>query len=255
MTSYARKIDRPRGWSLEPFETWTDSYNVRRGNPDLEPELINSFELASQTKIKIISLTVEGYYRQTTNKIERIRTVYAENVTLHTSENVGSDNALGLEVMCNLGLYKWWNVDLTTNVFNYRVTGELNGQDFSNRSSNWDFRLSNDFRLGKRIRVQLNGSYESPTVSSQGREEERFSSNLAIKYEIIPRQLNATLQMRDVLGISQSEHTYEGSDFYKYSLRKRDSSYVMLQLNYIFNNFKQARGSREEDQDMGEEDF
>jgi len=44
MASYTRRIERPRGWSLEPFQTWTDAYNVRIGNPGLKPEYIDSYE-------------------------------------------------------------------------------------------------------------------------------------------------------------------------------------------------------------------
>jgi len=45
MTSYTRRIQRSRGWYLEPFITWSDAYNVRQGNPELLPEYIDSFEL------------------------------------------------------------------------------------------------------------------------------------------------------------------------------------------------------------------
>ena len=44
MASYSRRIDRPRGWYLEPFITWQDAYNVRQGNPGLKPEYIDSYE-------------------------------------------------------------------------------------------------------------------------------------------------------------------------------------------------------------------
>lgn len=36
MASYTRRIQRPRGWYLEPFETWADAYNVRTGNPSIK---------------------------------------------------------------------------------------------------------------------------------------------------------------------------------------------------------------------------
>ncbi len=38
MASYTRRIDRPHGWNLEPFLTWSDPNNVQIGNPDLKPE-------------------------------------------------------------------------------------------------------------------------------------------------------------------------------------------------------------------------
>ncbi len=36
MASYTRRIDRPGGGDLEPFQTWRDAYNVSVGNPALE---------------------------------------------------------------------------------------------------------------------------------------------------------------------------------------------------------------------------
>ena len=48
MASYTRRIERPRSWWLEPFLTWTDAYNVRTGNPALEPEYVDSYELGYQ---------------------------------------------------------------------------------------------------------------------------------------------------------------------------------------------------------------
>ena len=51
MASYSRRIERPRGWALEPFDTWIDANNVRRGNPDLQPEFIDSYEAGIQTYI------------------------------------------------------------------------------------------------------------------------------------------------------------------------------------------------------------
>ena len=259
MASYARRIERPRGWDLEPFMTWSDAYNVRVGNPGLKPEYIDSYELSFQTFRNRNSLSVELYHRKTNNKIERIRSVYAENVTLHKSENVGVDYATGAEFMLKVDPAKWWNLTLTYDVFDYRVEGELNGVDFSNESSNWGLRMNNDFRIGELTRIQLSGNYEGPSASSQGSEGERFHSNLAIKREIIPKTLSATLQIRSLLGSTKSEHTSEGVDFYNYSYHEHKSPTVMLNMSYNFNNYKseQRRGADNGDngEDLGEEDF
>ena len=59
-----------------------DANNVRVGNPDLLPELIDSYEAGIQTFIGEISLSAELYHRVTNNKIENIRSVYEENINL-----------------------------------------------------------------------------------------------------------------------------------------------------------------------------
>jgi outer membrane receptor protein involved in Fe transport len=102
MASYTRRIERPRGWQLEPFDTWMDANNVRRGNPALEPEYIDSYEMAVQTYFGNISLSAEVYYKMTQNKIEGVRSVFADDVTLNTVENIGRDYSIGSEVMLAL---------------------------------------------------------------------------------------------------------------------------------------------------------
>ena len=43
--SYSRRLSRPRFRELLPFSSYSDSRNFRMGNPDLDPEYTNSFEL------------------------------------------------------------------------------------------------------------------------------------------------------------------------------------------------------------------
>jgi len=107
MASYTRRIERPRGWYLEPFITWTDATNIRRGNPSLQPEFFDSYELGFQTLAGEVSITSELYYRVNNNKIERVRSAYAENITLTTFENIGQDYSFGAEVLLNFDLFSF----------------------------------------------------------------------------------------------------------------------------------------------------
>ena len=119
MASYTRRIQRVRGWHLEPFLTWMDAYNVRRGNPDLQPEYIDSWELGYQTDIGDNMFSVEGYHRVVHDKIEHVRTVYRDNITLRTSENVGMSASSGVELMLNVDPVDMWDVYLLGNLYNY----------------------------------------------------------------------------------------------------------------------------------------
>ncbi|HAF28488.1 MAG TPA: hypothetical protein DCG75_05510 [Bacteroidales bacterium] len=260
MASYSRRIQRPRSWYLEPFITWSDAYNVRRGNPDLLPEYIDSYELSHILKFGTNTFSVDAYYRVTNNKIERIRSVYQENVFLRTFENVGKDYALGIELMLGIDVAKWWHIDLMGNIYDYRVEGtfdyESNGEthvtDFSESSFNWNSRFNNTLRLGKSTRVQLNGMYNSPTVSSQGKRDGFFMTNLAVRQSFYQNKLAATLQLRDLLGTMRHSSTYEGDNFYSYYDFQPNSPWVTLTLSFKINNYKADRRNRsQEGNDMG----
>ena len=43
--SYSRRIQRPRFWYLNPFFTYNDRRNLFSGNPNLNPEFTDSYEL------------------------------------------------------------------------------------------------------------------------------------------------------------------------------------------------------------------
>jgi len=233
-------IDRGVGhWT--PFDTWIDANNVRRGNPELQPELIDSYEAGFQTFIGIVSLSTEIYYRITHNKIDRVRSAYDENITLTTFENVGTDYSFGAEAMLNFDPLNFWNVNLMGNVYNYLVEGILYEEPFSQESFNWQSRFNNNFKIGKSTQIQFNLNYNSPTVSSQGRWEGYFRSDLSVRQDIIEDVLAVTLQVRDLFGTRKREYTSEGSNLTSYNYFSIQSPVLMLNLRYTFNNFKPER--------------
>ena len=255
MASYTRRIERPRSWYLEPFITWSDAYNVRQGNPDLEPEYIDSYELGYQRSIGSSMLALEGYYRVTHNKVERVRSVYEDNVMLHTVENVGTDYMLGTELTLTIDAIRWWNINLMGNLYDYRVEGILYDEPFERTSFNWSSRLNNTFKIGKSTRIQINGMYNSERVSSQGTISANYMVNAAVKQDFLNRKLSATLQVRDLFATGKHEYLFEGPDFYSKSLFTHDAPIVMLTLTYNFNNYKPDRKRNGEREEFEEEEF
>lgn len=256
MASYTRRIQRPRGWELEPFLTWFDANNVRRGNPDLKPEFIDSYDAGVQTLVGAVSVSADVYYRVTSNKIERVRSTYEENVSLNSVENVGKDYALGSEFMIIFDPVKFWDINLMANVYNYKIEGTLFNEPFSRESFNWSTRMNNVLKLGDNTQLQVNLNYNSPSVSSQGRREGFFSSDISAKQDFFEKKLSLILQIRDLFGTAKYEYSSSGPDFYSYNYFERESPMVMLTARFTFNNYKPKRDRIENgDQGMGGEDF
>jgi len=253
MASYTRRIERPGDGELEPFETWIDAYNVRVGNPSLKPEFIDSYEAGLQTFFGKALFSIETYYRVNHNKIEDVRSVYDNNVTLHSAANIGTDYALGSELLLDFDLFKNWGINLTGNVYRYWIEGALSGEPFSRKSNNWSARLNNVIKIGESTQIQINGRYNSPTVSSQGRREGSFVADMAVKQEFFNDSFSATLQVRDLLRTSKDEFISQGVDFYTYRHSTRESPVVMLNLRYSYN---QQRNNRDRDdrENGGDED-
>jgi outer membrane receptor protein involved in Fe transport len=254
MASYSRRIERPRSWWLEPFITWQDAYNVRQGNPALNPEYIDAFDFGYIKDFGKNYLSLEGYYRITNNVVSQIQSIYVDNVLLTRPENVGKDYSLGIEALFSLEIMKWWTLDISGNLFNYRMNGEivyveLDSQVTENldrESTNWNSRLNNTFQLWKNGVFQLNGRYNSASVSAQGRDEGYYTLDAAFKISFLEKSLSAVLQGRNILGTAQRESSVVGVDFSSYY--NFDPKYPMINLSvtYRFNNFKSRKKSSDD---------
>ena len=238
MASYSRRIDRPRGWYLEPFITWEDAYNVRRGEPDLQPEYIGSYEVSYQRELNETDfLSAELYYRVTNNKIERVREVYKDDIMLSTYANIGTDYALGSEIMVSLEHFDWWESDFSGNFYNYRVKGDVFGEELDRGRFTWSVEWNSIFKITEKTRLQLYAEYDSPEIEAQETESATFEFDAAIRQSFLENKLLLTLQVRDIFGTDQHESVIEANDFYAYRLYRHRSPIVMLNLTFRINNF------------------
>ncbi len=253
MGSYSRRIDRPRGWFLEPFVTWEDMYNVRMGDPNIKPEYIDALELSYLKKWGQTQLSLETYYRVTHNKVERIESVYDEGIVLTTFANVGSDYSLGADVTLSTSLAKWWDVNLMGNLYNYKVEGEMNGESYDNTSFNWSSRINNTFKVVKNLQLQLDANYNSATVTSQGRNESNYSINGAVRYDFMDRKMSLAMQARDIFSTSDWVSITETNSLYNYQRRSRKSPMISFTLSIRLNNYTQKRGNSQNSGSMDDD--
>ena len=253
MASYTRRIVRPRGYHLEPFITYRDAYNVYQGNPELLPEYVNSFDLSYQKKFKKKNFySIEGYYRITENKFERVMSTYENDSTmfLHTYVNAGTDYALGVELMLNFNYKKWYTTNIMADFYDYRLKGTISDIAFEQHDFSWNARFNNTFKAGSNSRFQLDFMYQSPSVRAQGTTGGFFSASAAYKQDFFKRKMSATLQVRDIFGTWKHEFISKGQDFYQYTYYKAKTPIIMLTISYKLNNYRVKRGSRNGGGDM-----
>ncbi len=242
--SYTRRVQHSRPWDLEPFLSWEDAYSVRSGNPGLKPEFIDSYELGYQTSVLKQFVSVEGFYRVKHNNVERLRSVYAENVTLERPENVGRQFSLGTELRTDIQVQKGWNLTLSGSFYDQRVKGEANGISFDENDFSYDGKLSSITTILRSTRIQLDGQYRGPSVTSQGTAEASVTFNGAIRQDFLDRRLNVALQVRDIFATGKRESTSESPGLYSYNYSSTDAPVFTLSVGYSFNNFKKKQNGR-----------
>jgi hypothetical protein len=239
MMSGSRRINRPRTWFLEPFITWEDPYTVRQGNPDLLQEYIQSYEIGYIRNLKKGSFSTEIYYRNTSNIIQRIQEVYDTNVIVKRPINAGSSNAMGSEIAYRKTLKKWWSLDAGINLFWYQFRGGVSDLVLNQDIFTYNTRVANTFTIKDDWKIQLVGRYTSLELNAQGRTNEYYTVDLAIKKDFWDRKLSTTLQVNNILNTEVKESFIETSSLYSYRLETPMWPVFTISASLRLNNYNQ----------------
>jgi outer membrane receptor protein involved in Fe transport len=241
--SYSRRINRPREFFLDPFPNYMDPLNIQIGNPELEPEYVDSYELNYQKKIKSTSVSAELYYRQTNNMMSRVTSLRDDNIMIHTMDNIGTGHSMGTEAMLTASPFKWWDFNLSGTMFRYWINGEIEGEDISQQTNTWNARLNNNFKLKWDTRIQIMSFYNAPSVTAQGERGGFFMINAGIRKDFLDNKLSATFQVRDIFSTMKMSFTSEGSNFYTYNERMPQTPIFTISLSYRINNYNKRQAS------------
>jgi outer membrane receptor protein involved in Fe transport len=247
MASYGRRINRPSGRDLDPIPSYYNRYTIRYGNPDLEPEYTNSYELGAMQRLGEgrSYLSLDAFHRVTNNKIDGIQTLRDDGVFVLRTDNFDKDFATGLEMTGNIEFTEWLVLNASMTMYNYKISGILNGESFTRESTNWNGRGNTTFKFSDNSRAQIMAYYRGPSVSAQGESKASFFTSVSYRHEFFERKLSATLSVRDPLGTAQFERISYGDNFESYFRWKREPRVVMLTLSYRINNFRSDdRGNR-----------
>lgn len=246
--NYSKRINRPRGWFLEPNAIFTDANTLWQGNPDILPEYIHSFEAGWLFNFKKKgSWNNELYLRRELNTMQIVRVPLDFELTNQFPENVGTSNSLGLESSLSLLPFKWWNTDLLANFFYYNLDGSYEDEVFDRSSFSYILRWNNYFKIAKTTKLQFNGSYSSPIVNAQGRESYTLIFDAGFRQDLFDGKMNLGIQVRDLFNTYVNRSWLDGNNFdFERENDPRGPS-VIFSASYSINNYKPKRSAYGED--------
>jgi len=239
--SYGRRIQRPWGRSLEPSKVYRDQYNYNIGNPELEPEYVNSFELGYLRYFGKSMVSLEGYFRQTVNMITRVQIPEDGGLIRNTYMNLNQDYSTGVEVMSNLDLLEWLNINASMDFYNYWLEGKVNNEEVDNNTFVWGANMKSTVKISPSTRFQVDMFYRGPSINAQGKTAEFWGANLAVRQELMNRNLSLVFQVRDLFSTYKREFTINQQNFYSYFYMTPRSPQFTLTVSYRFNNYEKKR--------------
>jgi outer membrane receptor protein involved in Fe transport len=289
--NYSRRINRPNFFQLFPFTDYSDSLNISRGNPNLNPEFTNSLELSYQKTFKNRDNFIASvYYKNTNDLITRFQVKEAnasngKDVLINTYINATASYVTGLELVSKNKITKWWDLTSNANLYTSKVDIDDPTQPEQDQFISWFTKLNNTFKLPKNFTFQLSGEYQSKTVlppggsgntgggggggrggggfgggggmfgqtsTSQGFVRANYYVDAGLRYEFLKnKQASLSLNINDIFRTRRSNVHSESPFFIQDVFRRRDPQILRLNFNWRFGKFDAALFKRKNNKNQG----
>jgi ferric enterobactin receptor len=247
--SYSRRVRRPTYNDLSPFVTLSDNRNFFSGNPNLNPEFTNSFDLGHLKYFDQGSISSSIYYRQTFGKIDRFRSVDTLGFSRTLPANLADQKSMGIEIASSWNFSKVYKADLSFNAFRAITDASNVNIAFQSDTYSWFARHSSRIKLGA-TDLQIRANYEAPQQTPQGSKGYMAWMDLSASQDILKGNGTLSLSILDIFNsrINRYESRYlapaDGSGFYTRGESQGRLTSVNLTFNYRFKTTKQAAKQR-----------
>lgn len=254
---YNMRIHRPGIWYLNPYVNDANPEQIYYGNPDLDSEKTNNFNLNFSSFSQKLNINGSLSYSFVNNSIERYTFLDPENprITHSTYGNIGKRRQGGVY------LYGSWN---PVPLFNIYVNGGVNyvklkseERGMSNDGFNGNIFSGARFNLPKDFRLGINGGYYSPWLQLQGKGSSFYYLGVSADKDFLKKKLTVSINAQNpFFNDRKSKSETIDPTFITQSAYYYKSSTVGINVSYRFGSLKEQikkvkRGINNDDTQSG----
>ena len=203
--SYSKRVQRPNPRDLNPFRVERDPLNFTAGNPNLQPQLTDSFEAGYQYKAAGTFYLGTLYYRRSEHGVTDVVTSLGDSVFLTTKENLGQSKTAGLELVANGHVTKALSYNVSTNLYWQEIDASNQGfaqlLGFAGRRSAFEAggRANLNWQATPKDTLQLSSQLNAKRLTPQGYMDPLFLTFLGYRHKFND-SLSMVATVQDVLG-------------------------------------------------------
>jgi hypothetical protein len=211
---FTQRIQRPGIFQLNPFVDVSNRPFVSSGNPDLKPELDNTFDLTC-SNFSHGSINIDLSYAFSNNSIQNVSSLEPEvllngkkdTITYTTFENLGTHKTLGLNINTNLTLAKDLTLGLNGQVNHVWLSGKFGGSMYDNTGFTGNAFGNIRYKFGKGWAASFNVGYFSGQVNLQGRSSDFIFNQYLFSKDFFNRKMTIVLVMNNPYSKFNTFHT------------------------------------------------
>ncbi|MBD1363848.1 TonB-dependent receptor [Mucilaginibacter sp. ZT4R22] len=239
---FTQRIQRPGIYQLNPFIDRSNPKFINTGNPDLKPELNNTFEFTYSNFSKG-SINASLSYAFSNNSIQNVTSINIENagttnpdtVTTTTYQNLGSNRTLGLNLNSNYALTKKISFSLNARISHVWLKGTYNGQFYKNDGFTGNVFTNLGYKFAEGYRFGIDAGYFSSNVLLQGKNGSGIFSSYVLGKEFFKKALTISAVANNPYAKFRTFRSYTNTpDFEQSSLFSNRYRSLAIRINYKF---------------------
>ncbi len=239
--SLSRRINRPSYRQLNPFKVFLDPATSSSGNPYLNPEITNSFELTHTFKQKYTSKI--GYSRTTDNILSVLSPDTEPNTVLQTGMNLAKYNYYNASFGFPITIGKWFSSTNNALAYYGRYTGNLANTNLDAGRLTFNFNTNNSFIINGTTTAELTADYQSKSTYGFLEINPIYSMGLGIQKQFLNKKASLKLNVTDVFFTNKVNAVTLLSGYGETFFQNRDSRVGTLSFTYRFGK-SQVPGAR-----------
>jgi hypothetical protein len=230
---FTQRIQRPGIYQLNPFVDNSNPKFVTTGNPELRPELNNTFELTYSNFSKG-SINAGLSYAFSNNSIQNVSTLL-DSVTYTTYQNLGSNKTLGLNLNTNFNITKKFTISINGEISHIWLRGTYNGNFYTNDGYTGRAFGNLAYKFDGGYRLALDAGFFSGDVTLQGKSSNFIFNSYVASKEFFNKKFTVSLVANNPY---TKYRTYTGytrtNDFYNTYSGTNPYRNFAIRLNYKF---------------------
>ena len=235
--SYSRRTRSPGTQELNPFPVFFDQQNVIIGNPKLNPEYTDAFELGMSRSGALGSIQLSPFYRRTTDvisvDINTAAVIDGRSVTSISFKNLNSSNSWGTDLNGSLRMGPKFNGFAGFNLYKM-VTDGGSQSALSSSAVTWSYRLNGTTQLSPTVSLQANYFYRAPMNIPKGRFSALQMTNITLRKKIDGDNMSVAVRFADPFDTMKFRIKAGDDNLTQITARKFGvrATYVTFQYNF-----------------------
>lgn len=238
---YTQRIQRPGIWQLNPFINQSNPNFITTGNPDLKPELSNTFEFNYSNFAKS-PVTIGVSYAFSGNSIQNVSNISIQTVnnkldtiTTTTYQNLGSNKTLGLNANLNLTFFKKLSINANAHASYVWLKGTYNSNTYANSGYGSNTDASAAYKFDNGFRIGFNFGYYVPNVTLQGKNGNYLYNAYVLSKDFLDKKATISFIANNPYSKYTTQTSYVStSDFYQTSYNTERYATFAARINYRF---------------------